>query len=79
MIEFLTVLSAVLPVVCMAVAGVAMRLLNWLTAAADGAAMQAQQTALAADAGFVELLDSTGGAYAEDVAATQSVMWRRLS
>ena len=51
----------------------------WLTGAADGAAMQAQQTALAADAGFVELLDSTGGAHAEDVAATQSVIWRRLS
>ena len=51
----------------------------WLTGAADGAAMQAQQAALAADAGFVELIDSTEGAYTEDVAATQAVIWRRLS
>ncbi len=51
----------------------------WFTAAEDGAAMDAQQAALAADAGFVELIDSTAGAYVEDASATQSVLWRRLS
>lgn len=38
--EFLAVLSAVLPVVCMAAVGVAMRLLDWLTEAADASLLR---------------------------------------
>lgn len=52
---------------------------SWFSGIEDGAAMDAQQAALAADAGFVELLDRSQGAYAEDVGATQAVLWRRLS
>lgn len=50
----------------------------WFTGSADMAAMAAQQAAMAADPGWLDLVDSTGGVYAEDVEATQSVLWRRL-
>lgn len=51
---------------------------SWFTAAEDGAAVDAQQAALAADAGFIELVDSSQGAYVEEANATQSILWRRL-
>lgn len=50
----------------------------WFTGSEDAAAMQAQQQALAADSGFVELVDSTAGVFAETVDPAQSVLWRRL-
>lgn len=50
----------------------------WFTGSEDAAAMQAQQAALAADAGFLELVDTTAGVYVEDVDPAQSVLWRRL-
>lgn len=51
----------------------------WFTGSADGATLKAQNDALAADAGFVEFIDSTAGVYADDVDPGQSVLWRRLS
>lgn len=51
----------------------------WFTGSADGAAMQAQQAALAADAGFAELVDSAAGVYLDETDPSQSVLWRRLS
>ena len=50
----------------------------WFTGSADAATMQAQQQALAADGGFLELVDSTAGVFAENVDPSQSVLWRRL-
>lgn len=51
----------------------------WFTGSADAAAMQAQQAALAADAGFLAFVDSTAGIYIDEVDPSQSVLWRRLS
>lgn len=52
---------------------------SWVTGYADMAAVGAAQTAMAADAGWLELLDSTGGAFAAEVAATQSTLYRKLA
>jgi len=51
----------------------------WFTGSADAAAMQAQQAALAADAGFAQFVDSTAGVFIDEVDPAQSVLWRRLS
>lgn len=50
----------------------------WFTAADDGAAMDAQNAALAADAGFVEFIDNLDGVYLDIVDPQQSVIWRRM-
>ena len=50
----------------------------WFTGTADGATMDAQNAALAADAGFLELVDSFAGAFIDVVDPRQSVLWRRL-
>jgi len=52
---------------------------SWFTGSEDGAAVDAQNTALAADAGFVEFIDSPAGVYIDNVDPAQSVLWRRLS
>lgn len=51
---------------------------GWLTGSADAADMQAQNAALAADAGWLEFLDSTGGVYSDQVGATETIIWQRL-
>lgn len=51
----------------------------WFTGTEDAAAIDAQNAALAADAGFVELIDSLGGVYIDTVDPQQSVLWRRLT
>ena len=51
----------------------------WFTGSADAAAMQAQQAGLAADAGFLDVVDKVGGVYTDAVDPAQSVLWRRLS
>ena len=52
---------------------------SWFTGSEDGAAVDARNAALAADAGFVELIDSLAGVYIDNVDPAQSVLWRRLS
>lgn len=52
---------------------------SWFTGTEDGATMDAQNAALAADAGFLELVDSFAGVYIDTVDPMQSVLWRRLS
>ena len=51
----------------------------WFTGSADAATMQAQQAGLAADAGFLDVVDKVGGVYTDTVDPAQSVLWRRPS
>jgi hypothetical protein len=52
---------------------------GWLTGAADLAGFQANQEALAAEPSWLKTIDSTEGAFAEDVAVTQATLYRRLA
>lgn len=52
---------------------------GWLTGAADLAEFQADQEALAAEPSWLKTIDSTEGAFVEDVAVTQATLYRKLS
>lgn len=52
---------------------------GWLTGYPDIASFQAAQEALAADAGWPEVVDATDGCFVEDPASTQQRIWRRLA
>ena len=53
--------------------------IGWLTGAPDLAAIQANEDALTADPSWLKLIDSTEGAFVEDVSATQVTIYRKLS
>ena len=53
--------------------------IGWLTGYETIADLQAAQDALAGDASWVKYLDTTGGAFVEDAAMTQSTIYRKLS
>jgi hypothetical protein len=51
---------------------------GWLTGYESAAAMEKADAALAADSGWLKLLDSTKGCFAEDASITQSTIFRRI-
>jgi hypothetical protein len=51
----------------------------WFTGYPNITAMQTAEDALAADAGWLKLLDSTQGCFVEDPAATQATIYRRIA
>lgn len=52
---------------------------GWLTGYPDIAAIETANAAMAADAGWLEVIDSTEGAWVEDAAVTQQTMYRKLA
>jgi hypothetical protein len=52
---------------------------GWLTGYPDISSMEKAQDALAGDTGWLHLVDSTGGAFAEDPSVTIQTVHRRLS
>ena len=52
---------------------------GWLTAYDNIAAFQAAGDAIAADASFMKLVDSSAGCYVEDTSITQQTIYRRLA
>jgi hypothetical protein len=52
---------------------------GWLTGYADVTAMEKAEDALASDATWLKLIDSTKGCFVEDPANTQATIYRRLA
>jgi hypothetical protein len=52
---------------------------GWLTGYETIAALEKAQTALAADASWVKLIDSTKGCFVEDASITQQTIYRRIT
>jgi hypothetical protein len=52
---------------------------GWLTAYDNIAAIESAQSAMAADATFLKLVDSSAGYFVEDAAITQQTFYRRLA
>jgi hypothetical protein len=52
---------------------------GWLTAYDNVAAIESAQSAMAADASFLKLVDSSAGYFVEDASITQQTFHRRLA
>ena len=52
---------------------------GWLTGYEDLAGFEAGSQAMAADEGWLSLLDSTQGCFVEDPVATQAVLWQHVA
>jgi len=52
---------------------------GWLTGQENIAKVEQGQNALAADPAWLKLVDSTGGAFVEDAAITQSTLFRKIA